>query len=478
MISSVTLKRFRGYREQTLELKPLTVLLGANSAGKSSFLHALAALHAIRMLRSTPATLLPRQDESPLWPLDFGSREQLQHEGTLDEGGVGIGIGTRDAYQREAGASYEFGRPGEAGLDLVAIEVDEGIPSSLARTAVYTVVAHEGALALGRVHEIPAPATPGTTSGRLQRSGERWLDADGTPVEVNFSNLELRNYLRGNTLAWSTSGRQREVLANVDRVRYLRAARARPRRKRPSRSRDLPDDYVGSAGQWTADTLDALQNTMAQFREPIPELITPGEAAGIVAGHRPHASEIRLGDAVQRWISTLGVAEEAHAERRDNDLQLLVSLSQGGTRRGLPDLGFGVSQLLPLLVQGLALPPDGTLLVEQPEAQLHPRPQALLADFFCGMVEAGRNVLVETHSEALFRRLHLHAMLDASLAAKIQVYFVDAHQGESCAVPKAVDLTARAGVTRWPEGFMHEGLNAQASYAAVRAVLSRKAPQA
>lgn len=471
MISSITLKRFRGYRDQTLELKPLTVLLGANSAGKSSFLHALAALHGIQTLGSTPATLLPRMDGSPLWPLDFGSREQLQHDGTLEEGGVGIGVSTRDADGRGGHVAYEFGRPGEAGLDLSGIEVDEGLPATAARTAVYPVVVSAGELALGDVREIPV--TFGATSGWLQRHGDQWWDDLGMPVEVNFSNLELRHYLRGTTIAWSSSGRQQDVLDNVKRLRYLRAARTRPRRTYDSRPVGLADDYVGSAGQWTAEALEVLRHRTTRWREPLPDLVKPDEAARYINGERDQAQEMRLVDAVHRWIKRLGIAEETHAERRGSDLRLLVALSAASTKRALPDLGFGVSQLLPLIVQGLALPADGTLIVEQPEAQLHPRPQALLADFFCGMVEAGRNVLVETHSEAFFRRLHLHAMLDPELATKIRVYFVDAHEGSACAIPKEVDLGAEGGI-QWPTGFMHEGIQAQASYAAVRAALIRR----
>jgi hypothetical protein len=123
LITSISLERFRGFHSATLELKPLTVILGANSAGKSSFLQALAALHFIRRLKISPATLTPDGVNYSSWPLDFGTRQTLQSDGTLHEGGVRIKVGVRHA-DASADIAYDFGRKnsGES-LDLSGIEI-------------------------------------------------------------------------------------------------------------------------------------------------------------------------------------------------------------------------------------------------------------------------------------------------------------------------------------------------------------------
>jgi hypothetical protein len=71
----------------------------------------------------------------------------------------------------------------------------------------------------------------------------------------------------------------------------------------------------------------------------------------------------------------------------------------------LVDVGFGLSQVLPVLVQGLLMTPGGIYLVQQPEIHLHPDAQAGLADFFLYLASRGVITVVETHSEYLLLRL-------------------------------------------------------------------------
>src|ERR1700733_13991333 len=82
-IKKIALQNFRGFHDARIELKPLTVLLGPNSAGKSSFGHALAAMsHAHRVFAGTPqATLTPRARDAKNWPVDLGELGDLRTEG-------------------------------------------------------------------------------------------------------------------------------------------------------------------------------------------------------------------------------------------------------------------------------------------------------------------------------------------------------------------------------------------------------------
>ena len=76
--------------------------------------------------------------------------------------------------------------------------------------------------------------------------------------------------------------------------------------------------------------------------------------------------------------------------------------------RSLVDVGYGVSQSLPLMVSLLSEGSSGLTLMQQPEVHLHPRAQAALGDLFCGFVEnEGRQLLVETHSDYLIERVRI-----------------------------------------------------------------------
>ena len=71
----------------------------------------------------------------------------------------------------------------------------------------------------------------------------------------------------------------------------------------------------------------------------------------------------------------------------------------------IADVGFGVSQLLPILVIGLRSGRASLLILEQPEIHLHPRLQANLADFLLTLAASGRRIIVETHSDHFINRL-------------------------------------------------------------------------
>src|SRR6266480_4117021 len=92
-IQAIRLQNFRGFSDASIALKPLTVLLGPNSAGKSAFGHAVAAMAHAQWLHhgGNRATLTPRSaKDSGEWPIDLGTLEDLRTAGTMDRAIVGL----------------------------------------------------------------------------------------------------------------------------------------------------------------------------------------------------------------------------------------------------------------------------------------------------------------------------------------------------------------------------------------------------
>jgi len=73
------------------------------------------------------------------------------------------------------------------------------------------------------------------------------------------------------------------------------------------------------------------------------------------------------------------------------------------------DVGFGISQVLPIIVQGFLSKDDSITIIEQPEIHLHPMMQSDLADLFIDVIEStttnGKILFIETHSESILKRL-------------------------------------------------------------------------
>ena len=133
----------------------------------------------------------------------------------------------------------------------------------------------------------------------------------------------------------------------------------------------------------------------------------------------------------------------------------------------LPDVGFGVSQVLPVLVQCFYAPPGSILFIEQPELHLHPKAQANLADLFIDALSsrAGgkpRNIqlVIETHSEHFLHRLQRRiAENDPShpiVAGQVAAYF--AHAAGAKAKLEPLQIDPAGNIINWPENFFGDSM--------------------
>ncbi|MCM1182210.1 MAG: AAA family ATPase [Roseburia sp.] len=91
----------------------------------------------------------------------------------------------------------------------------------------------------------------------------------------------------------------------------------------------------------------------------------------------------------------------------------------------ISNVGFGISQVLPIIVSGLIKYENELLLLEQPEIHLHPTAQMCMADFLVSMAINGKGVIVETHSDHIINRIVRRMMENDLINKKVKIYFVD-----------------------------------------------------
>ena len=462
-VSKIRLRSFRGFKDAGIELKPLTVLLGPNSAGKSSFGHALAALaHAHRSGTSEPS-LTPRARDAEKWPVDLGDTNDLRTTGCT--GPIEIELAT------PAGVIVLGfgGLPQTSELLLTYISHPSGAES-------LAIAPHEAPLA----NTIPVTSVAtsavvpwqGTISAavntvRARRINERqWQDVDAQDQALVVITQGLVINAIDHTTGTSSvlSGVAREELrAFLQSVVYLRANRRRP-------SRFYADEVgepqkLGYSGEFTTSML---------FRrgvEPVSWLVPPALTDPTIEAASRDWSETKrsLVEAVDYWMRHFKLAEGVApmpATASDRALRLRVTL-EGAHEHDITEIGFGVSQIIPVLVAGLLQGPDGLLIVDLPEAHLHPRPQASVADFFCSLALAGKSTLIETHSEMFFHRLRVRAAQNPALLDKIAVYFIDEPKEGLCAMPRLVGLRFEDEL-KWPEGFLQEAWEMESLISAYR----------
>lgn len=145
-----------------------------------------------------------------------------------------------------------------------------------------------------------------------------------------------------------------------------------------------------------------------------------------------------------------------------NDIIHKIVVNQDAVQVELTDVGFGISQVLPVLVQAYLSPKQSITIIEQPEIHLHPKMQAWLTDALISIaIDEDKKFIIETHSEALIRRVRLRVVDPENKITKddVSIYHVEKDsQKESSSKLTRVDMNDSGDIT-WPIGFMDVEIN-------------------
>jgi predicted ATPase len=243
-----------------------------------------------------------------------------------------------------------------------------------------------------------------------------------------------------------------------DRTFYLGPLRSNPKRQYPWKGTH-PED-VGVTGELAVEALLASRERGRTN--------TRGYDA------RGHAlRRITVEQHVAEWLKDLGLVTSFEVQRLSDDADIyrvLVKKTDESTPVYLTDVGFGVSQILPVLVLLAYVPEGATVLLEQPEIHLHPAVQSKLADVLLEVATV-RNVqvIVESHSEHLLRRLQLRVAESKVDPEVLALYFCSVESGRSEISPLLLNVLGE--IRNWPKDFFGDPLGETAAIA--RAALRR-----
>lgn len=149
---------------------------------------------------------------------------------------------------------------------------------------------------------------------------------------------------------------------------------------------------------------------------------------------------------VNEWMDYLGLGKYA----LDNAYEMIkINVSDFN----ISNVGFGVSQVLPILVSGLIEQKSELLLLEQPEIHLHPSAQMGIADFLLSMAAVQRELIIETHSDHIINRVVKRILQDktGTLNQIVKIFFVDGTNREEPITQIIVD--PQKGITNAPQQF-------------------------
>ena len=185
-----------------------------------------------------------------------------------------------------------------------------------------------------------------------------------------------------------------------------------------------PDDSVGQNGEYA---IPHLQRLMGK----------PDERSDILSAYLESLVDVEKLEFKGQTLGALG------------HVTALATNSKTKARSYLSEFGFGVSQVIPVLVQGVLMEPYTQMMVEEPEAQLHPTSQLEMGSYFADLWKKRKvGSIIETHSGNILLRLRRLIAKGDLKPEDVSVAFFDNEAGKS--VVKNLDIDS--------DGAMQEGL--------------------
>jgi hypothetical protein len=416
-ITSLQLRNFKCFADSgRIPLAPLTVVFGKNNVGKSTILQGLMTLKQTLDAAEYEARLNIR---GPLFSGGSYSDVVHAHKTSLK---MSLELGITDSRGTESTVRMEYSS-------------DEPSPPRLAtftlHSAKHPVVEIRRGKGAGGPYE-------------LHIGGERL----GSEKQANFS-FPLHGLLpligeepsrvgRPSASRKAARSRARTALDYVEQslgsMRALGAFRHAPQRRYEYAG--YARDNVDAAGRYVVDAL-------------IDDVTRRGRGRG------------NLFREVNAWLHRVGhvsLLPIASISPTARVYELRLRSLHSGRWTNFADLGSGIGQAFPVIVEGLRTPIGSMFLVQEPEIHLHPDAQLAMADFLVALANSGRRVVVETHSEAILlrvRRKLAEAKRGDLRSEDVSLLVVEQGTvGKSKIRPLALDELGQ--IDGWPQGFLED----------------------
>jgi len=455
MLTSLNIRNFKAWKDTgPVRLAPLTVVFGANSAGKSSLGHLLLALKQT-VLSADRKRPLHLGDENSL--IELGTFSECIHNHDLSKD-LHFELGwklpnrmeIRDPISKEKFVGDEI----VLAVTLLADKRDQPRVQRLS----YTLL-HKGHQTLGIEYFLNAHDKPELVSQELKlvrNTGRVWpLDEPDKFYRISdqsrarFKNAEFLSDLA------------LEVEAALGSIYYLGPLREHPKRIY-SWSGETPES-VGQKGEFT---IAAILAASAQNRK---------------LNRGPKKYQYRFDEFVAQWLKELGIIDSFGVKpvaKGRKEYEVLLKTHRNASEVKITDVGFGVSQVLPALVQSFYARSNSTIWMEQPEIHLHPQVQAELADVFISATKARENsqerntqLIVESHSEHFLNRIQRRVAEGVVTTEDVAIYFC--RRSGSATELEPLRLNMFGEIENWPENFFGDEM-ADISGRALAAIQRKK----
>ena len=411
-ITKIAVKGFKSIAEEcTIDIRPLTLLAGANSSGKSSIMQPLLMLKQTLEARYDPGPLLI---DGP--NLQFTEAEQFLSKLTTKKrtDRFRIQIKTRDAdFVHSVETTVKKGQVGFEIIEMTVEVKQVGNPLPFKHFTLYPKMSTEEIRALGDKgptrNDLNAVKPSRCFLGFESQDSDRFFNVTYTSVETYiFDSIHLPG-LRG----------------RPERIYKLTSTGPR---------------YPGTFEHYTASIIHEWQETKDKRLKTLTDTLRTLSLTG-------HIGTKKIGD----------VGIELRVGRLPHDS------TDRSDMVNIADVGFGVSQVLPVLVALTAAEEGRLVYLEQPELHLHPRAQVALAQVLADAAKRGVRVVAETHSSLLLLGVQT-LVAEGDLSPELVKLHWFSRNKDGITEVSSVDLDEAGAYGDWPMDFDDVDLKTQSRY--------------
>ncbi|WP_262296842.1 DUF3696 domain-containing protein [Microvirga sesbaniae] len=289
----------------------------------------------------------------------------------------------------------------------------------------------EFGLALGEANDVVA-------HGKGETTVSFGFTFDAGRSDVSFTAEEGRRYLR---LTTERQSLPQLGVPGTGGFTYLAAERDGPRESYdlPSAASDVLN--VGQRGENTASII--IEYERANVDEKL---------------EHPKAPKLRFAKQVEAWLGEFAPGTQLRIEANPEFGRAILRFKCGDVgaewlRPG--NFGFGVTYCLPIIVAGLLARPGSLLLIDSPEAHLHPAAQSAMGRFLSKVASTGAQVIIETHSDHVLNGVRL-ASLEEGQSLSREKILINHFSRTDGPVLSRIEITARGELSAHPKDFFDQ----------------------
>ena len=488
MLKSISLENYKCFKDETtIDIAPLTVLCGVNSSGKSSILKSLLMLKQTSDSRLSEPTVIFSGNL-----VDCGTFNDVIYDGSSTSNTeftlkncfelnnhklvkTGVFIKRQDAndfnelrrmYSGVKGLIRKF----VFNIEIIVSRNDDRINEFSKYIINNKIKSYTISIsAYGDNGEIrPCKGYIKFEDSGLNHKNPHYLSWENIPgfekATKHFNKYICTCTFNGlfisNVFDYAMPNGVKSIIPNILSIfriaanQYNNIFHIAPLRNTPERTYIIKGnvDTVGIYGENTSVLLAKIKNTpiVTDMYCPWTNKLNLDENGYVYSDYH---------SIIQQWLDyfEIGKLEVCGGENST------VTLKLGN--HNIADIGFGMSQILPIITQGIYMDKEQTLLIEQPEIHLHPKMELQMADFLIALANTGRNIIIETHSDHIKNRLLRRIIEDdtRSLCKNISLYFIEKYttNEETFSKKQTISISDEYGIKDIPNGFFDQAAKEQ-----------------